>query len=189
MNPFSTLTDLADGLRNRQFSSVELTRFYLDRIERLDVEYNSFITVTRDRAQAQAAAADAKLRGGNATPLTGLPIAHKDIFCTAGRSHQLRIEDARYVHRAVRRNRCRAPRCSGRGDARQDQHGRVRDGLVVRNELLRTGSQSVGYRRACPADHRAVRRRRSPPGSRRLQPAPIPADRSANRLHSAASAD
>ena len=84
MNPFSTLTDLADGLRNRQFSSVELTRFYLDRIERLDVEYNSFITVTRDRAQEQAAAADAKLRAGNATPLTGLPIAHKDIFCTAG---------------------------------------------------------------------------------------------------------
>ncbi len=84
MNPFSTLTDLADGLRNRQFSSIELTRFYLDRIERLDVEYNSFITVTRDRAQAQAAAADAKLRGGNAPPLTGLPIAHKDIFCTAG---------------------------------------------------------------------------------------------------------
>jgi aspartyl-tRNA(Asn)/glutamyl-tRNA(Gln) amidotransferase subunit A len=84
MNPFSTLTDLADGLRNRQFSSVELTRFYLDRIERLDVEYNSFITVARERAHAQAAAADAKLRTKAATPLTGLPIAHKDIFCTAG---------------------------------------------------------------------------------------------------------
>jgi len=84
MNPFSTLTDLADGLRTRQFSSVELASFYLDRIERLDVEYNSFITVTRDRALTQAAAADTRLRGGNATPLTGLPIAHKDIFCTAG---------------------------------------------------------------------------------------------------------
>ena len=84
MNPFSTLTDLAHGLRTRQFSSVELTRFYLDRIERLDVEYNSFITVARERAHAQAAAADAKLRTKTATPLTGLPIAHKDIFCTAG---------------------------------------------------------------------------------------------------------
>ncbi len=84
MNPFSTLTDLAHGLRTRQFSSVELTRFYLDRIERLDVEYNSFITVARERAHAQAAAADAKLRTKSATPLTGLPIAHKDIFCTAG---------------------------------------------------------------------------------------------------------
>ncbi len=84
MNPFATLTDLADGIRNRQFSSVELARFYLDRIERLDVEYNSFITVSRDRALAQAAAADTKLRTGTATPLTGLPIAHKDIFCTAG---------------------------------------------------------------------------------------------------------
>ncbi len=84
MNPFSTLTDLADGLRSRQFSSVELTHFYLDRIERLDAEYNSFITVTRDRALAQAAAADTRLRTGASTPLTGLPIAHKDIFCTAG---------------------------------------------------------------------------------------------------------
>ncbi|HTK98168.1 MAG TPA: amidase family protein, partial [Pseudomonadales bacterium] len=84
MNPFSTLTDLADGLRSRHFSSVELARFYLDRIERLDAAYNTFITVTRDRALAQAAAADTKLRIGSSTPLTGLPIAHKDIFCTAG---------------------------------------------------------------------------------------------------------
>ena len=84
MNPFSTLTDLAEGLRSRHFSSVELARFYLDRIERLDLDYNSFITVTRDRALTQAATADTKLRTGTATPLTGLPIAHKDIFCTAG---------------------------------------------------------------------------------------------------------
>jgi len=82
MTPFATLTELAAALRAKQFSSVELTRYYLDRIERLDAAYNSFITVTRDRALAQAAAADARLRKGTATALTGLPIAHKDVFCT-----------------------------------------------------------------------------------------------------------
>jgi aspartyl-tRNA(Asn)/glutamyl-tRNA(Gln) amidotransferase subunit A len=82
MTPFATLTELAEALRSKQFSCVELTRFYLDRIERLDAAYNSFITVTADRALSQAAAADARLRNATATPLTGMPIAHKDIFCT-----------------------------------------------------------------------------------------------------------
>ena len=84
MNPAATLTDLAAGLRAGDFSSVELVRYYLDRIERLDIHYNSFITVTRERALVQAAAADVSLHAGNAGPLTGLPIAHKDIFCTRG---------------------------------------------------------------------------------------------------------
>ncbi len=81
-NPFATLTDLATALRRGQFTSVELARFYLERIERLDDRFNSFITVTAERALAQAANADARIRAGTATALTGLPIAHKDIFCT-----------------------------------------------------------------------------------------------------------
>ena len=84
MKPFATLTDLAAGIRAGQFSSVELTRYYLERIERLDARFNSFITVTAERAVAQAVAADARLRAGIATALTGLPIAHKDIYCTNG---------------------------------------------------------------------------------------------------------
>ena len=84
MNPFATVTQLADGIRAGQFSSVELTRYYLERIERLDARFNSFITVTPERALAQAAAADARYRAGTSTPLTGVPIAHKDIFCTNG---------------------------------------------------------------------------------------------------------
>ncbi len=84
MLPFATLTDLKDGLSAGDFSSVELTQFLLDRIARLDIRYNSFITVTPERALAQAAAADARLRAGTAGALTGLPIAHKDIFCTRG---------------------------------------------------------------------------------------------------------
>ena len=79
-----TLAELAQGLRAGEFSSVELTQAYLDRIKQLDGKYNSFITVTEEQALAQAKAADEVLAAGNAGALTGLPIAHKDLFCTDG---------------------------------------------------------------------------------------------------------
>ena len=79
-----TLAQLAADLRARRVSATELTRHFLDRIERFDRELNAFITVTAEQALAQAAAADRRLAKGEATLLTGLPIAHKDIFCTAG---------------------------------------------------------------------------------------------------------
>jgi aspartyl-tRNA(Asn)/glutamyl-tRNA(Gln) amidotransferase subunit A len=79
-----SLTELSAALARRELSSVELTRHFLDRIDRLDKHLNSFITVTPERALEQAAAADARIAAGEATPLTGLPIAHKDIFCTQG---------------------------------------------------------------------------------------------------------
>jgi len=83
-NAYATIASLARGLRNRAFSSRELTQYFLDRIERLDRELNSFVTVTPERALAQADAADARLAAGAATLLTGIPIAHKDLFCTNG---------------------------------------------------------------------------------------------------------
>jgi aspartyl-tRNA(Asn)/glutamyl-tRNA(Gln) amidotransferase subunit A len=79
-----TLVQLASDLRARRFSATELARHCLDRIERFDGELNAFVTVTREAALEQAAAADARLAKGEATLLTGVPIAHKDIFCTAG---------------------------------------------------------------------------------------------------------
>ncbi len=79
-----TLAELAAGLRKGDFSSVELTRSYLERIKAEDGRYNSFITVTEEQALAAAAAADAALTAGTATAFTGLPIAHKDLFCTDG---------------------------------------------------------------------------------------------------------
>ncbi|GAB3094117.1 Asp-tRNA(Asn)/Glu-tRNA(Gln) amidotransferase subunit GatA [Aestuariicella hydrocarbonica] len=79
-----TIAELIHGLRNQEFSSVELTRHYLDRIARLDSRYNSYITVTEDIALAQAKAADERLATGDAPALCGVPIAHKDIFCTNG---------------------------------------------------------------------------------------------------------
>jgi len=75
---------LADDLRARRVSATELTRHYLGRIERFAGKLNAFITVTADQALAQAAVADRRLADGKATPLTGIPLAHKDIFCTTG---------------------------------------------------------------------------------------------------------
>ena len=79
-----TLAQLAGDLKARRFSATELARHYLDRIERFDGELNAFITVTAEQALAQAAVADQRLSKGDATPLTGIPLAHKDIFCTSG---------------------------------------------------------------------------------------------------------
>jgi len=79
-----TIAELIKGLRNKDFTSVELTRHYLDRIKRLDGNYNSFVTVTEEIALAQAQEADERLASGDAPALCGVPIAHKDIFCTDG---------------------------------------------------------------------------------------------------------
>src|ERR671937_2090639 len=79
-----TLAELSAALHTREISSEELTQIYLARIERLDKALNSFITVTAERALSQAKAADRRLRAGQDGPLTGIPIAQKDIFCTSG---------------------------------------------------------------------------------------------------------
>jgi len=79
-----TLAELAAGLRKGDFSSVELTQAYLARIKTEDSRYNSFITVTEEQALEQAKAADAAIAAGNAGAFAGLPIAHKDLFCTQG---------------------------------------------------------------------------------------------------------
>ena len=80
----NTIAQIARDLRNKEYSSEELTQHYLDRIQRLDPNYNSFISVTAEQALEQARAADKQLSEGNDNPLCGVPIAHKDIFCTDG---------------------------------------------------------------------------------------------------------
>ncbi len=80
----TSLSALAAQLAARQVSSRELARHYLDRIAALNPSINAFITVDADKTLAEAAAADALIAAGNAGPLTGVPIAHKDIFCTDG---------------------------------------------------------------------------------------------------------
>lgn len=78
-----TLSELSDALAQKRISSVELTRHFIDRINLHNPVLNSFITVTVDAAMEQARAADAKRARDEATPLTGIPMAHKDIFCTS----------------------------------------------------------------------------------------------------------
>ena len=79
-----SIAELSLGLKNKQFSSLELTQAFLGRIQSLDAELNAFITVTEDLALAAARQADVRLAQADGTPLTGIPIAQKDIFCTQG---------------------------------------------------------------------------------------------------------
>ena len=77
-----TLAEIAQGLAAKQFSATELTQNLLARINQLDPQLNSFITVTEELALAQAKAADARRAAGENAPLLGAPIGHKDLFCT-----------------------------------------------------------------------------------------------------------
>jgi aspartyl-tRNA(Asn)/glutamyl-tRNA(Gln) amidotransferase subunit A len=79
-----TIVELAQALLARRVSSIELTTEALTRIERAQSRFNAFITIDREGALAAARAADAALRNGDGGPLTGVPIAHKDILMTAG---------------------------------------------------------------------------------------------------------
>ncbi|RDH83035.1 MAG: Asp-tRNA(Asn)/Glu-tRNA(Gln) amidotransferase GatCAB subunit A [endosymbiont of Galathealinum brachiosum] len=79
-----TLSELSAMLEAGEVTSVQLTEHFLQRIKDHDAELNSFITVTAEQALESATAADEKRKSGNAGPLTGIPFAHKDIFCTKG---------------------------------------------------------------------------------------------------------
>jgi aspartyl-tRNA(Asn)/glutamyl-tRNA(Gln) amidotransferase subunit A len=79
-----SLKELAAQLASKQISSVELTREFLNRIERHNPEINAYITLDAEKALAQARTADQRIAKGDATPLTGIPIAQKDIFCAKG---------------------------------------------------------------------------------------------------------
>lgn len=79
-----SLTEFSQGLKEGEFSSRELTQYFLDRIEKHDDQINSFITQTAESALSQAASADEKIAAGEAGTLTGIPLAHKDIFCSEG---------------------------------------------------------------------------------------------------------
>ena len=79
-----SISQLLDGLKNKQFSSTELTKHYLKRISKHDDDLNSYISVTEDLALKQADAADKRYHDDKALPLDGIPLAHKDIFCTKG---------------------------------------------------------------------------------------------------------
>ncbi|MBP6188341.1 MAG: Asp-tRNA(Asn)/Glu-tRNA(Gln) amidotransferase subunit GatA [Azonexus sp.] len=80
----ASLKQLSQALAARQISSVELSTLFLDRIERLNPTLNAFVTVDREKSLKMAIAADVRIAAGTAGPLTGIPIAQKDIFCAEG---------------------------------------------------------------------------------------------------------
>ncbi len=79
-----SVSALVQALAEREISSVELTQLYLDRIARHNLALNAFVTVDPEKSLAQAKRADERRAAGQATPLTGIPLAQKDIFCTQG---------------------------------------------------------------------------------------------------------
>ena len=80
----NSIKQIQHGLAQKKFSSVEITQQYLDQIELHKRTLNCFITVTGELALQQAKAADGVIARGEAKALTGVPLAHKDIFCTDG---------------------------------------------------------------------------------------------------------
>ncbi len=84
MAPFSSLRELRQGLGRGDCTSLELTEAALDRARRLHESLNCFITLDEEKAVAAAVAADRRLQDGSAGPLTGMPLAHKDLFCIEG---------------------------------------------------------------------------------------------------------
>jgi len=79
-----SVAELSRELESGRISSVELTQQFLDRLKTEDGKYNSFITISDEQALAEAKAADEMRAAGKATVWTGVPFAHKDIFCTSG---------------------------------------------------------------------------------------------------------
>src|SRR5262245_9202680 len=77
----SSLAELGARLAARAVSSVELTRCFLGRIEALNASLNAVVTLDAERSLDAARAADARIATGDAQPLTGIPVLHKDIFC------------------------------------------------------------------------------------------------------------
>lgn len=79
-----SITEALKKLQSREISATELTRAHLDRIEKFGSELNAYITITAERAMADAAAADERIKNGDARALDGIPIAMKDLFATRG---------------------------------------------------------------------------------------------------------
>ncbi|MBA3904738.1 MAG: Asp-tRNA(Asn)/Glu-tRNA(Gln) amidotransferase GatCAB subunit A, partial [Rhodocyclaceae bacterium] len=80
----ASLKELSAALARKKLSSVELTGLFLQRIGQLNPTLNAFVTTDREKSLAQARAADARIAAGAMGPLTGIPMAHKDIFCAQG---------------------------------------------------------------------------------------------------------
>src|SRR3990167_7201122 len=79
-----TIVELSHELQTKKISSLELAQIFIERIKKYNAKLNTFITMTEEHAIKSAKQADQQYAKGTAGPLTGIPVAHKDIFCTDG---------------------------------------------------------------------------------------------------------
>ena len=91
----ATVAQLSSMLSAGKISSVELAQYFIARIKSYDGGLNSVITLCEEQAMASAVAADIRRTNGDETDLTGIPLLHKDIFCTRGIKTSLWIQNAR----------------------------------------------------------------------------------------------
>ena len=188
----ASIVEIAAALKARRLSSVELTREVLDRIGRLNPVLNAFITVDPERALADAAAADAAIADGTGGPLTGIPIAHKDILATAGMrttcgsrmlANYTSPYDAHVVEGLARAGTVLVGKTNmdefAMGSSSETSHfGPVRNpwnvALRPRWKLRRLGGR--GRRPAGPGGHRHRHRGLDPPAGRAVRHLRIEAD-------------
>ncbi len=144
-NPTSlTIVDAARRLRDGSLTSAALTEACLARIARDNERLNAFILVTAEAARAQAAAADRELASGqDRGALHGIPIAIKDIVDIEGLADDVRVAREGGARRGEGRGGGRASAARGRGDHRQDEPARVRDGHDQRGLGVRRGASSA----------------------------------------------
>ena len=176
-----TVAELVAALRAKKVSSVELTRALLARHR--EARRSRAQRLRHDRRRRRARASAGRRRGaleGRRGAARGRPDRAQGRDHDRGASDDLRLAHARELHGALRRARRHGPAQRRHRPRRQDQHGRVRDGLVERDVVLRTGAQPVEPASTCRAAARAGRRQRSPRASCRPPPAPTPAARSAS---------
>ena len=134
----ATAHELSARLQQGEITARQLVEAALDRIGAIDGQINAFISVDPEGALAHAADIDQRRTAGAALgPLAGIPLALKDVPLRARRPHHLWLENPRTLHRPVRRHSRRAAARRRRRLHRQDQHGRVCHGLVLRKLLFR----------------------------------------------------
>ena len=158
-----TIHELLDRLRAGETTSVEITASVFGRIDAVEKDVHAYITLMRETALAEAARADRAIRKGEIGALTGHPDRAEGHLLHERRPDDLRLADPPQFHPALRRHRRGEAPGGRRRLHRQDEHGRIRDGLLHGDLLLRRDPESLGSR----TDPRRLQRRLRGGGGRR----------------------